>query len=66
MRLATPEDLAQEEKNLHLEHRALQFCQSRVEDHKLPIYLVQVECLFDASRSSSFSPPLGELTSGSW
>ncbi|MBU4233912.1 MAG: PSP1 domain-containing protein [Desulfobacterales bacterium] len=50
MRVATPEDLAQEENNLLLEQRALQFCQDRVEGHKLPIYLVQVECLFDASK----------------
>jgi cell fate regulator YaaT (PSP1 superfamily) len=50
MRLASPEDLAQEEKNQILEQRALQFCQERVETHKLPIYLVKVECLFDASK----------------
>jgi cell fate regulator YaaT (PSP1 superfamily) len=50
VRLATPEDLAQEEKNSLLEKRALQFCQQRVEVHKLPIYLVKVECLFDASK----------------
>ncbi|MFZ5447526.1 MAG: PSP1 domain-containing protein [Thermodesulfobacteriota bacterium] len=50
VRLATPEDLAQEEKNRLLEQRALQYCQERVEIHKLPIYLVKVECLFDASK----------------
>jgi cell fate regulator YaaT (PSP1 superfamily) len=50
VREATPEDLAQEEKNRLLEQRALQFCQERVEVHKLPIYLVKVECLFDASK----------------
>jgi cell fate regulator YaaT (PSP1 superfamily) len=50
VRLATPEDLAQAEKNLLLEQRALQFCQERVESHKLPIYLVQIECMFDASK----------------
>jgi cell fate regulator YaaT (PSP1 superfamily) len=50
VRLATPEDLAQEEKNRLLEQRALQFCQERVDIHKLPIYLVKVECLFDASK----------------
>jgi len=50
VRLATPEDLAQEEKNRLLEQRALQFCQERVDSHRLPIYLVQVECLFDASK----------------
>jgi cell fate regulator YaaT (PSP1 superfamily) len=50
VRLATPEDLAQEEKNRLLEQRALEFCQERVEAHRLPIYLVKVECLFDASK----------------
>ena len=50
VRVATPEDLAQEEKNRLLEQRALQFCQERVEVHKLPIFLVKVECLFDASK----------------
>jgi cell fate regulator YaaT (PSP1 superfamily) len=50
VRRATPEDLAQEEKNRLLEERAWQFCQQRVETHKLPIYLVKVECLFDASK----------------
>src|SRR5665648_208596 len=34
VRLATPEDLAQEEKNRLLEQRALQFCQDRVDSHK--------------------------------
>jgi len=50
VRLATPEDLAQEEKNRLLEQRALDFCQGRVDFHRLPIYLVQIECLFDASK----------------
>jgi cell fate regulator YaaT (PSP1 superfamily) len=50
VRLATPEDLAQEEKNRLLEERAWRFCQQRVEIHKLPIYLVKVECLLDASK----------------
>jgi cell fate regulator YaaT (PSP1 superfamily) len=50
VRLATPEDLAQEGKNQQLEKRALEFCQQRILSHKLPIYLVQVECLFDTSK----------------
>jgi cell fate regulator YaaT (PSP1 superfamily) len=61
VRVATPEDLAQEEKNRLLEHRALQFCQRRVEDHKLPIYLVQVECLFDASKIIFFFTAPGRV-----
>jgi cell fate regulator YaaT (PSP1 superfamily) len=50
VRLATSEDLGQEEKNRQLEKRALDYCQQRILSHKLPIYLVQVECLFDASK----------------
>jgi cell fate regulator YaaT (PSP1 superfamily) len=49
-RRATPEDLAQEEKNLFLAQRALEFCQKRIEMRQLPIHLVRVECLFDASK----------------
>jgi cell fate regulator YaaT (PSP1 superfamily) len=49
-RLATPEDLAQEEKNQLLEQRAQEFCQKRIEARQLPIHLVRVECLFDASK----------------
>ncbi len=50
VRLATPEDLSLEEKNRALEKRALEFCLRRIQAHRLPIYLVQVECLFDASK----------------
>ncbi len=50
VRLANPEDLRQEEKNRGLEKRALEFCLRRIQSHRLPIYLVQVECLFDASK----------------
>ena len=50
VRLATPEDLSQEEQNHALEKRALEFCLRRIQSHRLPIYLVQVECLFDASK----------------
>lgn len=61
VRVATPEDLAQEEKNRLLEKRALQFCQERVEAHKLPIYLVKVECLFDASKIIFFFTAPGRV-----
>ena len=50
VRLATPEDLAQEEKNRALEKRAMEFSLDRIQSHRLPIYLVQVECLFDATK----------------
>ena len=49
-RRATPEDLAQEEKNQLLEERAFQFCRERIKARQLPIHLVRVECLFDASK----------------
>jgi len=49
-RQASPEDLAQEEKNQLLEQRALEFCQQRIDVRQLPIHLVRVECLFDASK----------------
>jgi cell fate regulator YaaT (PSP1 superfamily) len=50
LRLATPEDLLQEEQNRALEKRAWEHCLRRVQTHRLPIYLVQVDCLFDASK----------------
>lgn len=49
-RRVTPEDLVQEEKNQLLEQRALEFSQKRIEIRQLPIHLVRVECLFDASK----------------
>jgi cell fate regulator YaaT (PSP1 superfamily) len=50
VRPAGPEDLSQEERNRKLENRAWEFCQARIQAHKLPIHLVQVDCLFDASK----------------
>jgi cell fate regulator YaaT (PSP1 superfamily) len=50
VRLATSQDLEQDEKNRQLESKAAEFCLRRVQEHKLPIYLVQVECLFDSSK----------------
>ena len=49
-RPATPEDLTQEDKNRLLEQRAMEFCQKRIDARQLPIHLVRVECLFDASK----------------
>ncbi len=49
-RLATPEDLTQEDKNRLIEQRAMEFCQQRIDARQLPIHLVRVECLFDASK----------------
>lgn len=61
VRLATPEDLAQDDKNRLLEQRALEFCQKRIQAHQLPIYLVQVECLFDASKIIFFFTAPGRV-----
>jgi cell fate regulator YaaT (PSP1 superfamily) len=61
VRLATPEDLAQEDKNRLLQQRAWEFCQKRIQAHQLPIYLVQVECLFDASKIIFFFTAPGRV-----
>jgi cell fate regulator YaaT (PSP1 superfamily) len=50
LRPATPEDLAQEEKNRALEQRAFAFCQERIQARQLPIHLVRASCLFDGSK----------------
>jgi cell fate regulator YaaT (PSP1 superfamily) len=50
VRVATPEDRAQYDQNRALAERAARFCQDRVQTLKLPIYLVQVRVLFDASK----------------
>ena len=60
-RLANPEDLAQEEKNQLLEQKAFEFCQQRVQAHQLPIYLVRVESLFDASKIIFFFTAPGRV-----
>jgi cell fate regulator YaaT (PSP1 superfamily) len=50
VRPATQEDLDQAERNLQVEERAYRFCLERIQARNLPIYLVRVECLFDASK----------------
>ncbi len=49
-RLATLEDLDQVNKNRRQEKRAFAFALKRIEVRQLPIHLVRVECLFDASK----------------
>ena len=61
VRLATPEDLAQEERNRLQEQRASYFCQRRIQSHQLPIYLVRVDCLFDASKIIFFFTAPGRV-----
>lgn len=50
LRPATPEDLAQEEKNRAFEEKAYIFCQERIQARQLPIHLVRASCLFDGSK----------------
>jgi cell fate regulator YaaT (PSP1 superfamily) len=50
VRLATPEDLDQDQRNRQLAERAGEFCRKRILARQLPIYLVEVECLFDANK----------------
>jgi cell fate regulator YaaT (PSP1 superfamily) len=50
VRPATPEDLAQNDKNRAFEQRAFAYCQERIQARQLPIHLVQASCLFDGSK----------------
>jgi cell fate regulator YaaT (PSP1 superfamily) len=50
IRPATPEDLAQDEKNRAFEQRAFAYCQERIQARQLPIHLVRASCLFDGSK----------------
>jgi cell fate regulator YaaT (PSP1 superfamily) len=61
VRPATPEDLAQAERNRELEERAYRFCQERIAVRLLPIYLVRVECLFDTSKVVFFFTAPGRV-----
>jgi len=61
VRPATPEDLAQDQKNRQLEERAYQFCLGRIQARQLPIYLVLVECLFEANKIVFFFTAPGRV-----
>ena len=61
VRPATPEDLAQEERNRGVEERAYGFCIDRIQFRQLPIYLVRVECLFDTSKVIFFFTAPGRV-----
>ncbi len=61
VRAATDEDLARDDKNRALELRAWDFCQQRIQFHRLPIYLVRVECSFDASKIVFFFTAPGRV-----
>ncbi|MFZ5451867.1 MAG: PSP1 domain-containing protein [Thermodesulfobacteriota bacterium] len=61
VRAATPEDLAQDERNRQVEERACRFCLERIQFRQLPIYLVRVECLFDTSKIVFFFTAPGRV-----
>jgi cell fate regulator YaaT (PSP1 superfamily) len=61
VRAATSEDLEQGERNRLVEERAYRFCLERVQVRNLPIYLVRVECLFDASKVVFFFTAPGRV-----
>ena len=61
VRVATPEDLSQEERNLALEERAFRFCQERIQARNLPIHLVKAACLFDTSKIIFFFTAPGRV-----
>lgn len=50
LRVATEKDKAQVAKNRAKEEKAFKICQEKIEKHKLPMKLVDVEYVFDGSR----------------
>ena len=50
MRKATEEDLKKQEENRAAEKEAFQICLKKIEQHKLPIKLVEVSYTFDVSK----------------
>jgi cell fate regulator YaaT (PSP1 superfamily) len=60
-RLATAEDLEQQDQNLALEKEAYLYCQERIAARKLDMNLVKVECLFDRSKMIFFFTAEGRL-----
>jgi cell fate regulator YaaT (PSP1 superfamily) len=50
IRLATEEDFRTREHNQSLEREALQFCVRKIAERKLPMKMIDVECLFDKSK----------------
>jgi cell fate regulator YaaT (PSP1 superfamily) len=50
IRLATTEDLATCENNRKTEQEAMQFCTRKIAERRLPMKLIEVECLFDKTK----------------
>lgn len=50
LRAATDEDLQIRAENSRLEREAMAYCTARIAERRLPMKLVEVECLFDKSK----------------
>ncbi len=50
IRIATPEDAAHEEDNRSRESSAMEICEKKIAEHKLPMKLVKCEYTFDNSK----------------
>ena len=50
LRLASPEDLKQAQRNQELEKKAMTYCRQKIAELNLNMALVQAECLFDRSK----------------
>lgn len=50
LRKASPQDIAQAQKNKERETDALKFCRNRITERKMPMKMVQAEYLFDGSK----------------
>ena len=50
LRAATDEDLQIRSENSRLEKEAMRYCSGRINEKRLPMKLVEVECLFDKSK----------------
>lgn len=54
LRKATNKDEAQLEENKAKEKEAFEICEKKIEKYKLPMKLVDVECVFDGSRTTFY------------
>ena len=61
LRLATKEDLEQMEANKEKEKEAFQICLEKINEHQLPMKLIEVECTFDNSKIIFFFTAEGRV-----
>lgn len=66
IRIATAEDRATLMENQNKEKEAFVICQNKIEEHQLPMNLIDVEYTFDRERSYSILLPKAGWTSGNW